>query len=341
MKEALKAYAQDFLGEYYVVCRDIFSVFVPFLSAYNRMYWLYLIAFFAVAFILYMRSEKGRLSIGNYFGFVVPKSVFLHPSAILTYKYYAVNGVLVAVLKFLFIIVSTTQLAAVVSYLLESQFGPSQAIAPGLAIKIFLSLALITIVDFASFFVHYLFHKYPVLWEFHKVHHCPEQITPFTNSQHHPVEIIARSLAGAILSGTVVGIVNYTYLGPVAQFTIFEVGLIFFAFNILANFRHSHMWLAYPKWLSPFLSSPAMHQIHHSKATQHLNKNYAVVFSFWDWMFGTIYIPQKKEDLSYGLADSPVTDYDTLVKLYHTPFKRAFEIARTAPPAVHGEKLQN
>ena len=34
------------------------------------------------------------------------------------------------------------------------------------------------------------FHKIPALWEFHKVHHSAEVMTPLTELRQHPVEII-------------------------------------------------------------------------------------------------------------------------------------------------------
>src|ERR1039458_8498353 len=36
-----------------------------------------------------------------------------------------------------------------------------------------------------------LFHAIPALWEFHKVHHSAEVLTPLTEMRTHPVEIIA------------------------------------------------------------------------------------------------------------------------------------------------------
>jgi hypothetical protein len=51
------------------------------------------------------------------------------------------------------------------------------------------------------------------------------------------------------------------------------------------------------------LISPAQHQIHHSAAKKHFNKNYGSIFALWDWMFGTLYIPESYEDLTYGVAD--------------------------------------
>ena len=45
--------------------------------------------------------------------------------------------------------------------------------------------------EFAYWFGHYLFHKVPAMWEFHKVHHSAEVMTTLTELRQHPVEIIA------------------------------------------------------------------------------------------------------------------------------------------------------
>ncbi len=324
MKEAVKSFAQDYLGEYYVLFREIFNVVFPFISPFTRFYWLYIVTFLVVAFVLYARQEKGQINLMRMFQFVFPRSVYLHPSAILTTKFYFVNGILVTVLLFSLSVLTATEVAGVVSGGLQMVFGEN----PGAPVSLWgialFSLLIVMTMDFANWFGHYVFHRIPFLWEFHKVHHCPEQLTPLTNEQQHPFEMIVRRLIGAFFGGLTIGFFNYAYLEPVQEFTVMKVGVIFLAFSLLANFRHSHIWLPFPIWLSRVLSSPAMHQVHHSKAPEHWDKNYAVIFSLWDWIFGTIYIPQKKETLRFGLAHDSAADYNSLVNLYWVPCKKAW-----------------
>ena len=42
-----------------------------------------------------------------------------------------------------------------------------------------------------------------------------------------------------------------------------------------------------------------MHRWHHSTGKGR-NRNFATKFAFWDWMFGTAYLPETKAD-EYGL----------------------------------------
>jgi sterol desaturase/sphingolipid hydroxylase (fatty acid hydroxylase superfamily) len=67
-----------------------------------------------------------------------------------------------------------------------------------------------------------------------------------------------------------------------------------------------------------------MHQIHHSLDKRHFNKNYSQVFSLWDWLLGTIYVPREKEMLNFGLTDFEHKSYDSVWKLYSLPFKKSF-----------------
>jgi sterol desaturase/sphingolipid hydroxylase (fatty acid hydroxylase superfamily) len=46
--------------------------------------------------------------------------------------------------------------------------------------------------------------------------------------------------------------------------------------------------------------------VHHSGNPKHFNKNFGSCLALWDWMFGTLYVPQKeREPLIFGFADHP------------------------------------
>ncbi|MGI9367986.1 MAG: sterol desaturase family protein, partial [Ruegeria sp.] len=48
----------------------------------------------------------------------------------------------------------------------------------GVAATVTFLLVFYLVVDFIWFYVHYLQHKIPVLWQFHKVHHSAEVMHP-------------------------------------------------------------------------------------------------------------------------------------------------------------------
>ena len=102
------------------------------------------------------------------------------------------------------------------------------------------------------------------------------------------------------------------------------VNLGLFLYYLLGyNLRHSHIWLSYPRWLSWLLVSPAQHQIHHSSAPAHFNKNLGFVFSFWDRMANTLYVPAHRETLDFGIGGGEDEEYDGVTALYLLPFRKA------------------
>ncbi|GAB5435666.1 MAG: hypothetical protein FalmKO_07910 [Falsiruegeria mediterranea] len=73
------------------------------------------------------------------------------------------------------------------------------------------------------------------------------------------------------------------------------------------------------------LISPAQHQIHHSVARQHHDRNFGAALAVWDWMFGTLHLSEKQE-LQFDLGGKQGDEGDLKV-LYLRPFH---DIARTA-----------
>jgi sterol desaturase/sphingolipid hydroxylase (fatty acid hydroxylase superfamily) len=99
---------------------------------------------------------------------------------------------------------------------------------------------------------------------------------------------------------------------------------IFFAFNFLGyNLRHSHIWLRWPGALAYLFGSPAHHQIHHSFHPDHINKNFAFLFPFWDALFGTFCLPQTNKDVKFGLAEDHEPEYTSCLGVYFIPLRNA------------------
>jgi sterol desaturase/sphingolipid hydroxylase (fatty acid hydroxylase superfamily) len=71
--------------------------------------------------------------------------------------------------------------------------------------------------------------------------------------------------------------------------------------------------------------SPAQHHIHHSVDSKHYDKNFGYILSFWDWIFGTLYIPIGHEKISFGLANGESQMYNTTTNLFLQPFKAVWQ----------------
>ena len=52
-------------------------------------------------------------------------------------------------------------------------------------------------------------------------------------------------------------------------------------------------------WLQYVINGPEMHRWHH--AVEVIDVNFATKFAFWDWIFGTAYLPAAKPR-GYGLV---------------------------------------
>jgi sterol desaturase/sphingolipid hydroxylase (fatty acid hydroxylase superfamily) len=55
---------------------------------------------------------------------------------------------------------------------------------------------------------------------------------------------------------------------------------------------------------------------------RHYDKNFGLLFSFWDRLFGTQFVPNPQEDFKFGLIDRDVRDYQSLFGLYILPLKK-------------------
>ena len=174
----------------------------------------------------------------------------------------------------------------------------------------YVSRSVITVMLFLAYelgywFNHWLSHKVPLLWEFHKVHHTAEVLTPLTNFRVHPIYgwIFANILAFSTAVAN--GFGNYMFGETVYQYALSDTNIILVLFiHAYVHLQHTHMWISFRGALGRVFVSPAHHQVHHSADPKHFNKNYGSCLALWDWMFGTLYIPAKqREPLVFGVTD--------------------------------------
>jgi sterol desaturase/sphingolipid hydroxylase (fatty acid hydroxylase superfamily) len=147
----------------------------------------------------------------------------------------------------------------------------------------------------------------PLLWEFHKVHHTAQVLTPLTNFRVHPVYtwIFANILAFSAAIAN--GLGNYIFGDTTYQYALSDTNIILVLFiHTYVHLQHSHVWISFRGVLGRIFVSPAHHQVHHSGDPKHFNKNFGSCLALWDWMFGTLYVPQKeRESLTFGFPDHP------------------------------------
>jgi sterol desaturase/sphingolipid hydroxylase (fatty acid hydroxylase superfamily) len=303
----------------------------------DRLYLPYLISFIVISIGIYATGAKrtpgAQTGLGGFLKFMFPREIFLHKSATTDYKFYVINRLF----GFLFLswlggVGIFAGVATAAS--LEALFGQvtsewSTGAISFLGIVYFMATALAA--DLGRFLSHFLHHKSKFFWEFHKVHHSAEVLTPITNYRFHPAEKIMMSSITGITSGIVIGLFYFLFGESVKtpdflMVTALNVGILDFAFRITSNHRHSHIWLSYGPVLEHVFLSPAQHVIHHSNEARHLDTNMGLLFSIWDWMAGTLYVPQGREEFSMGLQNGEHVEYHSVLRLYLLPIRKAFAV---------------
>lgn len=298
----------------------------------NRFFWAYMLSFVVIGAWACRRHYPEARS--HLLKFLFPREVYTHPSAILDYKLLLTNRLLGPAALLSRLLLGTgliTLVATGTQDALNQWLGPHQdTLNWSLLSSTVVVIAVTMLRDFGTYVTHGLSHQVPLLWEFHKVHHSAEVLTPFTIYRKHPVYNLFAEIVSLGIVAPAQGLVAYLFIGDAQPLTLFGTNLVFSIFHFVgANLRHSHIWLSFgPVW-GRLLISPAQHQIHHSKAEKHWNRNYGEVFALWDWIFGTLYLPgNTREVLEFGVAGAERQEHATLLQAYCVPFINCWRIIR-------------
>ena len=261
----------------------------------NRLWPLYLPGMILLAYFVY-RKERRQ---GGFIRWLFPKEIYLHRSHLVDIQLFLV-GRLLSLLGLFQKLAITTLVTVSTINLLGGTLATEMHLGPWM-----LGFLLLLASDFATYWIHRIHHENPTLWPFHAVHHSAEVMTPVTAYRKHPIyDIIGGMIRGVIL-GLAQGILLSFFVSQISIALVLGLNVFYVVFNaVTGNLRHTHVWLSFGPVVEHILISPAQHQVHHSIEVKHYNKNYGEVLAIWDWMFGTLYVPQTREELRYGLGDS-------------------------------------
>lgn len=178
--------------------------------------------------------------------------------------------------------------------------------------------------DLSRYAVHRLLHRVTFLWSFHKVHHTASSLNPLTVYRTHPVEGVVYVLRSAVVQGSCTGVFVFFFGGQVTLATVLGAAVFTVAFNALgSNLRHSHVALGFWKPVELVFISPAQHQVHHSTADRHVDRNFGAALAVWDVAFGTHCHSEPDATLRFGVRDVAGERGHTLAALYWRPFAEA------------------
>jgi sterol desaturase/sphingolipid hydroxylase (fatty acid hydroxylase superfamily) len=164
--------------------------------------------------------------------------------------------------------------------------------------------------DALIYWQHRLFHRIPLFWRLHRMHHSDLDFDATTGVRFHPVEILLSMLIkmGAVLA-----------LGaPAVAVIVFEIAL-----NATSMFSHANLRLppAADRALRRLIVTPDMHRVHHSVHREEHDTNYGFNLSWWDHVFRS-YTDQPRDGhatMQIGLPQFRGNDDQRLLRLLKQP----------------------
>ncbi len=178
---------------------------------------------------------------------------------------------------------------------------------PG-AVELILGVALL---DCVIYWQHVAFHRVPILWRLHRMHHTDLDLDVTSGLRFHPIEII-------ISLGIKIGAVVLLGTSAVAV-VVFEVLL-----NATAMFNHANAYvpLSIDRVLRLLVVTPDMHRVHHSVIPRETDSNFGFNLPWWDRIFRTYRAqPVKGHDgMTIGLREYRAASELTLPRLLILPF---------------------
>jgi sterol desaturase/sphingolipid hydroxylase (fatty acid hydroxylase superfamily) len=168
------------------------------------------------------------------------------------------------------------------------------------------------VLDVAIYWQHRLFHRVPLFWRLHRVHHADTAFDVTMAVRFHPLEIVlSMAIKFAVIAA----------LGaPPLAVLLFEVAL-----SAGSLFTHADLRLPprLDRALRRLLVTPDMHRVHHSVHVDETDSNFSFHLSLWDHVFGT-YRDQPRDGhaaMRIGLHEFREPPDQTLPALLLNPFR--------------------
>ena len=167
------------------------------------------------------------------------------------------------------------------------------------------------VLDLTIYAQHVAFHKVPLLWRVHRMHHSDLDLDASTGLRFHPIEIVLS----LILKMAVVALLG----APALAVLIFEIVL-----NATSMFNHASIKLPgnWDRVLRLLVVTPDMHRVHHSIHGDETDSNFGFNIPWWDRLFRT-YRPQPRdghEKMTLGLPYFRDARSTNIISLLVQPF---------------------
>jgi sterol desaturase/sphingolipid hydroxylase (fatty acid hydroxylase superfamily) len=169
----------------------------------------------------------------------------------------------------------------------------------------------IVVLDFSGGYLsHRTMHMWPAMWRFHQIHHNDPFVDVTTTYRTHPVETVWRFLFA---------IVPIWLLGIPAQAVV--VQRVLQATNGILEHANVRLWPPLDRVLSLVWVTPNIHKIHHSRAIEETNSNYANLVTLYDRLLGTYTPAERAGAVVYGLGGADPKAVASFPALLTMPFR--------------------
>jgi sterol desaturase/sphingolipid hydroxylase (fatty acid hydroxylase superfamily) len=277
---------------------------------------------------LWVTRARRRTPLGVLRRALLPRRWLIGASARIDWVFAAFNILFIGLLLG-WAILSAASIAHGLSALLTATFGVMpQPLLTGWSAALVTTLILFLAFEAAYFLEHYLAHRIDFLWHFHRVHHLAETLGPATFHRVHPVDSIIFYNFIAVFTGLGTGLCAWMF-GRTDVLTMWgENALLAIGAYLIVPLQHSHVWIPATGWLGHLILSPAHHQLHHSDDPRHHNQNFGNTLALFDWLAGSLTVPEKKRPrLVFGAGDYPVNPHG-LTGAFAYPFVEAWQSLR-------------
>jgi sterol desaturase/sphingolipid hydroxylase (fatty acid hydroxylase superfamily) len=284
------------------------------LSSDSELFWVILIPQLA---ILWLVSRWSRGQYGDLPN-VVTREAVAHRST-------RVDVILLVIGTALTGVVARAAVTVPLVHVFNRVLPKMRLLSAPLASHHWLSLAVVGVVyivavDLGTYVAHVALHRSPVLWPFHAIHHEAPVMTPLTTYRTHPVESVVVGFVESVTTAIVLTVWVNLGAGTVSYAHLLGTNLLLLAFrSMFACARHSPRPMSFGP-LDWVLISPSMHQLHHSRDEVFHDRNFGVVLSVWDRVFGTHVQPVRNQTYDIGVDGRTGTSLRTALA---EPFPRA------------------
>ena len=292
----------------------------PLINPQKRIFAGYLLSSLLIA--LAATAVASRKPLRQAFAALFAKHIWLSRSAIADYKILMINQAIMLGLapRLISKLAIATLLFEALHIWLDGRvfLWPS---APKWVIAALFTSCLFLLDDASKYLLHRVLHRWPLLWNFHKVHHSAEVLTPLTVYRVHPVEAVLFSLRAVIVQAIAIAVFLFFFGDRTTLVSILGANVFLFFFNLAgSNLRHSHVWISYGRVLEHWLISPAQHQIHHSLEERHFDRNFGAVLAIWDRMSGSLEVANPiNKPFIFGVDAEDTMTSHSLYAIYLSP----------------------